>query len=307
MCIRDRSDSNKTLLAFESYVLFGNSLDAAFQHLIKGSESYYDLYYLDLLKKKGANLSAEEKSQFEEYLESNTTEWAAKLRARYDFLKYTADTPEAEKQELVDQINKKHIRQTFDYQKPASCGLGNSEKAKDVKDVVEVKAVSWEEEIERVVSEKENGVNFWSLEVHGKRKVPLNKLTRLDDFIGYIESLEGEIVTVPQKPLFDRLKSEITSRNNHDARNSSKIAKLVSKLTKILSLEQLDKLVMIDSTLMEDENFFVAYLKRKMHAEIEMASKGRLKEERKEGLCPCTLRCYPVSYTHLTLPTIYSV
>jgi hypothetical protein len=64
------ADKDRTLNGFEAYVLSENNLEEGIQHLIKGSEIYNDLYYLDLLKKKGGNLSKEEKASFKEYIEN---------------------------------------------------------------------------------------------------------------------------------------------------------------------------------------------------------------------------------------------
>ena len=68
------ADEDRTLNAFEAYVLSKNNLEEGFQHLIKGSVTYNDLFYLDLLKKKGENLTEDEKAKFKNYIRNHPSE-----------------------------------------------------------------------------------------------------------------------------------------------------------------------------------------------------------------------------------------
>ena len=63
-----------------------------------------------------------------------------------------------------------------------------------------------------------------------------------------------------------------------------------------------------DTDLTEAERFLNQWLKEGMHGEMGYMERHGLNRTRPESLIPGTLRIISaVSYTHLTLPTIYSV
>ena len=72
-----------TLQAYESYVLSDYNIEAGLHQLVKGSAPYNYLYFLDLLKKKGSNLSATELAEFKKYLEDTKSPQSRKLEVIY--------------------------------------------------------------------------------------------------------------------------------------------------------------------------------------------------------------------------------
>eukprot|EP01022_Parablepharisma_sp_SALTPOND_P009836 TRINITY_DN1405_c2_g1_i1.p1 TRINITY_DN1405_c2_g1~~TRINITY_DN1405_c2_g1_i1.p1 ORF type:complete len:2260 (-),score=324.93 TRINITY_DN1405_c2_g1_i1:695-7474(-) len=279
---KESSGNDSTLDAFEAYVLSGGKLETALQHLVKGSEDYNNLLYLDLLKKKGANLTETEKTGFEEYLKSNQTPWARKLQAWYDFLQYSPDKPASEKSAILDKINKKYLSRTFDYQKPVIYAKQKPEESgKEVEEVPEVKPIDWAKEIQEC---GKNRSSLRDLTIHGLRQIDPRGLKKLEDFIEYMKSTGQELVTVPQDQLFARLKKEIDLFEEYLLKNNTMLDSEIPKLPAKLSNEQLEKLVEMAPRLLDDKEFFAAYIPRKLYKELKEADETAPASQRKEAL-----------------------
>jgi len=269
--------------AFESYVLSGGNIEIALQQVVKGSEDYNNLFWLDLLKRKGANLSKVELEDFKNYLKTAKSTWSQKLEAWYEFLKFSPSSDPLEKIMILDQINEKYLHLDFNYQKPVILAKQDAEKRGRalIEPTPEAKPIDWYEEIKKIAKKS---ANLKGLTIHGLRELDPRELPKIEDFMEYMKCLGEEVVTVPQEKLFERLKTELDKFNEYLLNKNTTLDQEIPKFPARLSNEQLERLISIAPLVLEDNDFFGGYIPRKLYKEIEMSLENNPPAQRKEGL-----------------------
>ena len=286
-------EQDSTLNAFESYVLSEGNLEESLRHLVKGSEDYNSLYFLDLLKKKGANLSSSEESEFKDYLECSKSNWSAKLSIWYDFLRYSPEKSNDEKSKILEEINEKYTKIRFDNIESHYVNA-ESQNVKEGKDINQVTVIDWEKEI-NLITTKISSLDELSLE--GLRMVKIDSIYKMDDLLMYFKKLKKEIVTVPQKPLFDKIKVMLEQREYYSKHDQYIFENILESFFEHFSIEQLDTLHSISPMLLKEVKYFKSYLMKKYHKVLKRIELGNSIQERKEAAIE--LYNYSQTMTHL--------
>ncbi len=273
-----KASGDSTLDAFESYILSGGNVEEGLKHLVKGSEEYNSLFFLDLLKRQGAKLNAQEEADLEKYLKESQSPMARKLRVWYDFLRYSPEKSKAQKDAILDELNRKYLRQGFDFHKPVLYAKQNVEEAKEAPRLAEV---DWRAELSKVFDKPDL---IHNVSISGLRLIDPMGFKTVKDFIEFMKKCGQDVVTLPQEPFFKRLKVELDQFDEYLLKNNTDLDGDVPKLPGRLSNEQLERLIALAPKVLDDTDFFSSYVAKKMYKELDGAGSAAPNAERKANL-----------------------
>ena len=281
-----KEGSDSVLDAYETYVLTGGNVEEALQNLVKGSTDYNNLFFLDLLKRKGGRLNEKEEAEFKAFMKNSKDPISNKLQVWYDILQYSSNKTPAEKEAILDDLNKKYISARFNYEAPIHFTKKTEEKAKEAEIACQVKPIDWQAKIIEVGKK-----NLSALTIHGLRELDPMSFEKLEEFIEYQKKCSQEIVTVNQERYFKRLKNEMAKLEQYLDEKNTHLDEDIPKIGARLSIEQLGKLVVEEPRFLDDNDFFAAYCTKKFYKELKAGQVS--KEERMKNL----LKIYEYSLT----------
>ena len=256
--------------AYEEYILKGKNIEEGLKSLVEGSDSYNYLKCIDLLAKKGANMTKDENFFVRKYITHSTTTESRKIALRCDFLDYDkATTPEA-KQKILTKIATNYLGLSFFHQRPNDLGnktteLGKEEKKEEAKPLLD--QLDMEIELNKLYN-RETSVGDYDKQI--LLKVDLEKL-RKEDFISLLHSLNEDILMLDSS-IFYKTYAKLLA----DEQKTKKYLAVDPSILRNMTIEQMEKLRACLPGLNEEPTFSGIYTSKKFSKELSEEENSNL-------------------------------
>lgn len=272
--------TNPIFRVYEEYVIQDKNLEEGAKGLISTSNDYRYLKCMDMLTKKGLNLSKEELEYVKKYIESDKTRKGEKLAFRFCMLEYDAAKTKEEKDKVLERFTKDVIHLSFGHIKPGNLDFKGQTKddAKEKKKEEKlIDSVNLEEYFEKLYK---GLIQPNSFSKQALLKVNLEKLQK-NEFFRVLEYLEKDLPMLDDSKFYDLLGKHAS--DSYDKQSDS--YRLSSSIFVNMSLEQMDKTLKKLPNLNKDENFVLQYFSKKFSRELsEKDNEYRTDEEKRESL-----------------------
>ena len=113
--------------AYENYAVKGKSVEEGLKSLIEGSDSYNYLKSIDILTKKGINMSEDDMSFLENYIKNSNTVDSHKIELKLLMLQYDSAKNKKEKDKILNKINTKYLHTSFEHERPFNLNTSTEE------------------------------------------------------------------------------------------------------------------------------------------------------------------------------------
>ncbi len=268
---------DSVLKAHEQYVLSDRNLDAGLKGLVEGSDPYMHLKCMDILTRKGANLTKDERKIIDTYIANS--EDKPEISLRHLLLQYDAATTPAEKEKLISLLIKDStagLDLEFDHSRPAQYGDSSAKESETAeKDATKGKplmdAVDVQPEIEALYRKERSPGDFRASVLVGVDFARLGK----EQFMELLVHMGGEIAMLRTDAFYEAFAGWMSK--DYEERQTYEVE---PDIMHNMTLEQLDKLLERIPTLKEDALFVEAYMQKKFWRELE--ARGSYAEQRKD-------------------------
>jgi len=252
--------------AYEEYVLKNKNVEEGLKSLVAGSDSYDYLKCIDLLGKKGVNLSKENEAFIDEFIANTRANGSKKIELRKLFLSYDAAETQKEKNEILDTINKKFLSLNFDYQKPPDLKASSDDKVLEAEEEVQeslLDDVDLNAELEKLYKGE---LTLYQFSKEALVNIDFDRLKKeqFDTLLNYIKE---------DMLLFDRNKKFYSTLAKFYSRKKGKTDKpedINYTLIQCMTIDQLDKLKKEIPILEKIEQFVDSYFAKKFNRELSM-------------------------------------
>ena len=249
------------LRAIESYVLSGKNLEEGLKGLVEGTEAYNYMKSIDLLTKKGLQLTESEKLFIEDYIKNPKTDESRKISLRYDLLRYEISNEE-EKAKILDKLAKNSLNINFRHQRPA--GIVASQNTKEDQLSKQALAplmdkINLENEIQRLYKKEKLPGDFQPSIL---ASVDFEKFTK-EDFYQVMNSMKEDIILLNSEKFYNTLAKWMMK--NHKETGSVGIE---NKILNYMTTEQMEHLLKIVPALNADSSFFGIFFAKKFQMEL---------------------------------------
>ena len=265
--------------SYEEYVLKGRQIEEGLKSLVEGSDTYNYLKCIDLLAKKGINMTKDENFFVRKYIKNSSTAESKKIGLRCDLLDYDqATTPEA-KQKILNKIASTHLGLTFNHQRPGYLGnkavateTGKEEKKQEEKPLLD--EINITEELQKLYNREKTASDYDKQEL---LKVDLDKL-RKDDFLRLIQIMGEDIIMLDSPGFYKTYAKWLT-----DEQKLKKYLVVDPYILRNMTIEQMDKLKACLPGLNEEPTFSGIYTSKKFSKELSEEENSHLSYMEKRG------------------------
>ena len=267
--------------SYEEYVLKGRKVDEGLKSLIEGSDTFNYLKCIDLITKKGINMTKDENLFVRKYISHSSTPESKKIALRCDLLDYDhATTPEA-KQIILQKIASSYLSLQFNHQRPGDLGSkailtesGKEEKKQEEKPLLD--EVDIIEELNKISRKEKKPSDFEKQEL---MKVDLASLTK-EDFYGLLRVLGEDILMLDTDAFYKTLAKWLI-----EEQKQKKYLAVEPEILRNMTIEQMDKLKSYLPGLCEEPTFAGIYTSKKFSKELSEEENSHLTyKEKRENL-----------------------